>query len=742
MLRSSSMRARWASCTTMVVIGVCMTAGPGDLVAGPNFGEIVDICRRHAVAGVDEDFATAGQGVAGVRPFERQGFDVRPLQPAAGAEPEQGHLDPGLAIGRSLAVFAFVQRLEIVDQPLERRRVHRRRAIDGRSHLMHLASVAQVDGPIEGGVRFGKALGGKLRLRLLDHRRIERVDRRRVGIPRQGGRDRIFVDNIRRDQAEGAVHRRGIGHDNALHIQLGGEAGGQDRTGAAEGVQHIIPRVEAALDGDLVDQVGHLRRGDPEDAEGGLFHRHAQPAGDLRLEGGARRRDVQRHRAAEENVRVHIADQRKDVGERHLRAAAAVADRARIGAGAARADARNVRARVERNNAAAGGADRHHLDLGRDIVIPVDHRLAGIFDLAVLDDADLEGRAAHVGGDHVGVAHQVTQRLGPDHAGGWAALDHADGAVGGFLGRQQPAIALHDHDRPAIAAAGELRLQVGQITAGNAAGIGVDDRRRAALVFARDRRDFARQGDIGFGRDPPDDVARLPFVLGIVEGPEEGDSDRLDLPVADQVAHRLFGPGFVERQQHRALVVDALGHAAHRIFRNQRRRPVARHRMLDPVLRLAGPAAVGAARDEDRVLEAAGRNQPGRRAAAGQQRVVDHGRAVHEEVGPGEQLLDAQVHLLRRDSDRIEHTAGKVRRRRQGLAHDEGLAGGDNDGIGTGAADIGRHDKAFFAGICVHETVSVFRRWRRMPDSILHAWKVPRRAAGRAPSACRTEAPA
>ena len=187
-------------------------------------------------------------------------------------------------------------------------------------------------------------------------------------------------------------------------------------------------------------------------------------------------------------------------------------------------------------------------------------------------------------------------------------------------------------------------------------------------------------------------------------------------------AHRPFGLGFVERQQHRALVVDALGHAAHRIFRNQRRRPIARHRMLDPVLRLAGPASVGAAGDEDRVLEAAGRNQPGRRAAAGQQRVVDHGRAVHEEVGPGEQLLDAQVHLPRRDGDGIEHAAGEVRRRRQGLAHDEGLAGGDNDGIGTGAADIGRHDKAYFSGICVHEAVSVFRRCRRMPDSFLQAW--------------------
>ena len=245
---------------------------------------------------------------------------------------------------------------------------------------------------------------------------------------------------------------------------------------------------------DLVDQVGDLRRGYPEDAEGRLLYRKAEWVGNLRFESSARRPDIQRHGAAQEDVRIHIADQGEHVGERHLGPAAAVADRPRIGPGALRADARDVRARIERDDAAAAGADRHDLDLGRNIVVAVDQRLTGIFDLAVLDDADLEGRAAHVGGNHVGVAHQVAERLGTDHPGRRAAFDHADGAVGSLLGRQQPAIALHDHDRSVIVAAGELGLQIGQIAAGDTAGIGVDHRRRTALVFTRHRRKCRSKG--------------------------------------------------------------------------------------------------------------------------------------------------------------------------------------------------------------------------------------------------------
>ena len=66
----------------------------------------------------------------------------------------------------------------------------------------------------------------------------------------------------------------------------------------------------------------------------------------------------------------------------------------------------------------------------------VHHRLAGIFDLAVLNDGDLECRAAHVGGDDIGLVEQLPEHPAADHAGGGPAFEHADRAVGGFLCRK------------------------------------------------------------------------------------------------------------------------------------------------------------------------------------------------------------------------------------------------------------------------------------------------------------------
>ena len=70
---------------------------------------------------------------------------------------------------------------------------------------------------------------------------------------------------------------------------------------------------------------------------------------------------------------------------------------------------------------------------GCDVVIAIDHRLARILDFTVLNDGDLEGGAAHVGRDHVGLVQQLTERAAADHAGGRTAFEHADGTLGRFF---------------------------------------------------------------------------------------------------------------------------------------------------------------------------------------------------------------------------------------------------------------------------------------------------------------------
>ena len=369
------------------------------------------------------------------------------------------------------------------------------------------------------------------------------------------------MHDIGREQAEGGVHRGGIGHDDPPDAELSAEHAAEQAAGAAEGVQHEVSGVEAAFDGDLVDQVGDLRRGDAVDADGGILHAHAErlrdrlredPPGGLGIEGDG---------AAEEGTRVHVANQQHDIGERGLLPAEAVADRAGPGAGARRSHARHAGGRVQRDDAAAAGTDGDHLDLGRHVVVAVDHGLAGVVDGAALDHAHLERGAAHVAGDDVLVLHEPAEMAAADDAGGGPALEHADGPLGGLLRRQQAAVALHHQQGPVVAPSLQQRLQAGDVVAGDASGIGVDDGRGCALVFAGHRRDLARERHVDIGRDLAGQLAHPLLVRGVVEGPEEGDRERLDLFILDQRADRPAHRVFVHRAQHGALVVDPLRHA-------------------------------------------------------------------------------------------------------------------------------------------------------------------------------------
>ena len=399
---------------------------------------------------------------------------------------------------------------------------------------------------------------------------------------------------------------------------------------------------------------------------------------------------IERNRAAEEGTGVHVAHEKHDIGESRLAAAKPVTDRPRPRAGARRPHARHAGRGVERDDAAAAGADGDHLDLRRHIVIAVDHRLAGVVDGAALDHADLEGRASHVAGDDVLVFHQPAEMAAADDACGGAAFEHAHRPGGRFLGRKQAAIALHHQERPVIAAPPQQRLQAGDVLAGDLPRVSIDDRGGGALVFARHRRDFARQRDVNAGRNLADQVADAPFVAIVVEGPEEGDRKRLDLVVVHQRANRLAHRLFVQLAQHRALVVHPLRHAPGARARHQRRSPVGRHRVLDAVLGEAGPAAVGAARDRQRVLEAFGGDQAGLGAGAGEQRVVHNRRAVHEERRLRQQRVCGKADAVHRSADGGEHAVREVGRGRECLAEAHRLASGEQHRVRTGAADIGR----------------------------------------------------
>src|SRR3954466_9869416 len=88
--------------------------------------------------------------------------------------------------------------------------------------------------------------------------------------------------------------------DDARDAELLCHGDGVQPAGAAEGEQGEVARIEALLEEAEADRRGGGGMGGGEGPGGGRFERQAERRGDARGDGVARRREVERHGAAEE----------------------------------------------------------------------------------------------------------------------------------------------------------------------------------------------------------------------------------------------------------------------------------------------------------------------------------------------------------------------------------------------------------------------------------------------------------
>ena len=284
-----------------------------------------------------------------------------------------------------------------------------------------------------------------------------------------------------------------------------------------------------------------------------------------------------------------------------------------------------------------------------------------------------------------------------DETGDGAAFDHRHGADRGVAGIREPAVSLHHEQRPGVARGLQLRLQLFDVALRFRAGVSVDHGRRGAFVFARQRRDVGGRADETIRCDPSYEVAQRRFMRGIPERPQQANRDRADPFIGEQFADRGLRGGFIERFDHRALVIDAFTDPHDIGDIDERRRAVRGDRMLHLVFGQAGPAAVGAAGDAQRILEARGRQQRRCRAAVCQQDIVDDGRAVDEQPRVGEQLLERQAHRGGRRAHGIEHPVRELRRGRQHFADFDVAVIGCDHRVGAGTPHIRRDDVTHWA---------------------------------------------
>ena len=184
-------------------------------------------------------------------------------------------------------------------------------------------------------------------------------------------------------------------HDDAAHAEFLGDRRGMHRAGAAERQQRELAEIDAAPRREHAHLVGHAHVDDAADAGRGFGDAHSHRLGDFCFERDARGIGIEFLAAAEEIIRIEEAADNVGVGHRRIGAAAAVAHRARIGAGALRADSEEAGA-VDPHDRAAAGRDRGEIER-RNIELAARHDAFGHFERrAALDKSDVATGAAHV----------------------------------------------------------------------------------------------------------------------------------------------------------------------------------------------------------------------------------------------------------------------------------------------------------------------------------------------------------
>ena len=455
------------------------------------------------------------------------------------------------------------------------------------------------------------------------------------------------------------------------------------------------PRVQAALDRDPADQVGHLRVDDLDDPRGGLLRLEAQGLADPAADGLDRRPAIEAHPPPEEVVGIDPAEHEVRVGHGRLGPARAVAGRAGRCPGAPRPDLQHPRFRLDPGDAPAAGADRGDVDDRHGDRILGEHRRLGIPRLAVDDRADVEARPAHVRGDRRVEPETPGERAGAQHSAGRPGGEQRDASVARLVERRHAARRVHDRNRTGVSRVAKAISHPLQVAAHARGEVGVQHRRRGALVLADHRRQVAGGGYKPVRTPvavPPQPVAQPPLVVGIEKRPQEADRNRLDTLLA-QPGGQALQPLELQRSHDRAARVDPLVDPVDARPRHERI-GLGQSRDVDDLALGQSGDLLDRAPDDDRVLVPPRRQEGRTRAGAGDEDVRGDRRAVGEEPRVGQEVRQRQAEAAGRLADGAQHPLLEAGRRGRGLRPDEAALVVHDDAVGEGAPAVDRDDEA------------------------------------------------
>ena len=228
-----------------------------------------------------------------------------------------------------------------------------------------------------------------------------------------------------RQEAERRGGAGGRRNDDLAHAEHPGHVGGMSRSGAAEAHHGVVARVLALLDEMDPGRRRHALVHDLVDAPRRLLDREAERLGDARQR-ALRGRLSSRMRPPRKKAGIVVAEHQVGVGDGRLRAAHAVAG----GPGSEPGESGPTLSRPTSSMAAIDPppAPISIMSMTGALMGRPEARLkrwtrpassiGGDLDAAVLDQAGLRGRAAHVERDHVLLAGERAEQGGGEAAAG------------------------------------------------------------------------------------------------------------------------------------------------------------------------------------------------------------------------------------------------------------------------------------------------------------------------------------
>ncbi|MCZ8148937.1 MAG: hypothetical protein O9325_13970 [Roseomonas sp.] len=314
----------------------------------------------------------------------------------------------------------------------------------------------------------------------------------------------------------------------------------------------------------------------------------------------------------------------------------------------------------------------------------------------VLHQAELRGRAAHVEGEEGAEAEpraEMDRRLDPRRRAAFHDL-HGEPLRG--LGCGGAAIGQHHEKRLFVAARGKTLLEPVEIGGGQPLHIGIDDRRGGALILLRLRMHGVGEGELDAWQFLGQDCGDALLMGRVRVGVQQADCNGLHALGAEDPG-RVPHISLLERFEDAAVGQHAFPHAQAQMPGHQRRGVADEH--VEQVVADLAPHL-------DDVAEAGGRDQPGARAAPGQDGVGDQRRRMDHAGGLGREAGPLRVKRGNAAEDRFLRRM----RRSEDLGGQHATGAFHQHEVGEGAADIDAEPWA-----CRHASAAAtgVRGWKR-----------------------------